>query len=473
MKTTPPMLIGVAAILTLVFTALCQTRAETAGPIQLQVQNGNLYVSTPFTNQFMLERLGPDMEWERVGLFTDLPSTPMEWFRAVRIDETPSGIDDSIVFTPGDFYGDDPAPLPDALGPWTLVRQGLGGETAIHGPLLRQASAVGDDAPPVLGAPAPTAVLFWQSTAGETVIWRLGTNGTRTSSVYVNTNVAAIPLEANGQWVYGGMADVSGDGRPELFWATTNSVMKTWFLDVNYQFDSQVTLYGAICPPEYQFRTAGKSSQGNSSNPDLEDLFWQDIHFGYIDTWHVKTDGTLDVAQPTEAMSIDRAWQLRCCGDINGDGRVELFFHHVTNRTTMTWFLDTNGMKTATNTMYAPIAAGWNMRCAGDVNGDALSEIFWQHDNGATAVWFLNTNGVATVSRRIYSKNINTGWRMVAAIDVDGDSRSELVWQHSNGSTAIWFLNTNGTLKTSRKIANTAVATKWKLRGAYSIPSVY
>lgn len=469
MKTRPSLLIGVAAALSLVFTAPRETRAETAGPIQLQVQNGNVYVSTPFTNQFMLERLGPDMEWERIGLFTDLASTPMEWFRAVRIDGTPSVLNDSIVFTPGDFYGEDPAALPDAPGLWTLVRQGLGGENSIHGPLLRQTSAVGDD-PPILNAPGPTAVLFWQSTAGETAIWRLGTNGTRTSSVSVNTNVAAIPVEANGQWVFGGLADISGDGRPELFWATTGSVMKTWFLDANYQFASQATLYGAVCPTDYQYRAIGKASQGNSSNPDREDLFFQDIYFGYIDTWHVKTDGTLEVAQPTEASAIDRAWQLRCCGDVNGDGRVELFFHHVTNRTTMTWFLDTNGVKTAITNMYPAIAAGWNMRCAGDANGDGLSEIFWQHNTGGTAVWFLNTNGVATVSRRIYSKNLATGWRMVAAIDVDGDARSELVWQHSNGSTAIWFLNTNGTLKTSRKISPSAVASKWKLRSAYSSP---
>ncbi len=446
--------------------------AGSSDAIRLHVQDNNLYVATSFTNQFMLERLGPDMEWERVGLFTDLKSTPMEWFRSIRIDGTPSMIDDSIVFTPGDLYGVEAPALPKAQGPWTLVRQGLGGENSIHGPLLRQESAVSDD-PPLLGAPAQTAVLFWQSTAGETVIWRLGTNGVRTSGVSVNTNVVALPVEANGEWVYGGMADIDGNGRPEIFWATTNSLMKTWFLDVNYQFASQATLYGSYCPTQYQFRAAGKSSQGNSSNPNLEDLFWQDSYFGYIDTWHVNTDGTLQVALPTEASSIPRGWQLRCCGDINGDDRVELFFHNITNYTTATWFLDTNGQRTVTNIMKAPIPAGWNMRCAGDANGDGLSEIFWQHDNGSTAVWFLNTNGTHRVGRRIYSKSLPAGWRMVAAIDVDGDNRSELIWHHTNGSTAIWFLNADGTHKVGRKISSTPVASKWKLHGAYSTTPIF
>ncbi len=443
-----------------------------ADDIRLHVQDNNLYVATSFTNQFMLERLGPDMEWERVGLFTDLKSTPMEWFRSIRIDGETSITDDSIVFTPGELYGVEAPSLPKAQGPWTLVRQGLGGENSIHGPLLRQESAVSDD-PPILGAPAQTAILFWQSTNGATVIWRLDTNGVRTSSVSVNTNVVALPAEVKGPWTFGTMTDISGDGRPEIFWAMSNTTIKTWFLDVNYQFASEAVLYGSLCPPEYQFRTFGKSSQGNSSNPNLDDLFCQDVYFGYIDTWHVNTDGTLQVAQPTEAGSIDRAWQLRCCGDVNGDGRVELFFHHVTNRTTMTWFLDTNGMKSATNTMKAPIPVGWNMRCAGDVNGDGLSEIFWQHDNGSTAVWFLNTNGTHKVGRPIYSKKLPAGWRLEAAIDVNGDNRSELIWSHTNGSTAVWFLNTNGTHKVGRKISSSPVAAQWKLRGAYSAPSIY
>ncbi len=471
MITTSTIRIGIAA-LAMALALPAWAREGASDSIRLHVQNDDLYIATSFTNQFMLERLGPDMEWERVGLFTDLKSSPMEWFRAVRIDGTPSVLDDSIVFTPGDLYGKQAPALPDAQGPWTLVRQGFGGENSIHGPLLRQTSAVGDDAPPILGAPAQSAVLFWQSTDGETVIWKLGTNGVRTSGVFVNTNVVALPAESNGPWVFGGMTDISGDGRPELFWANTNGTMRTWFLDETYQYASDATLYGSYCPVQYQFRAAGKASIGNSSNPNIDDLIWQDIFYGYIDTWHINTNGTLQSAVATDPGSIDRAWQLRCAGDINGDGRVELFFHHVTNRTTMTWFLNTNGVRTTTNTMYAPIAVGWNMRCAGDVNGDGLSEIFWQHDNGATAVWFLNTNGVATVSRRIYSKNINTGWRMVAAIDVDGDGTSELIWHHTNGSTAIWFLNANGTLKTSRRIANSAVATKWKLLAAYSIPSL-
>ena len=450
----------------------CATQANAAQIARLHIQDGNLYMATDFTTTFALERRVPGQDWERVTVFTDLNPYGMEWLRAVRLDGTPNPLDSTILFTPGDLQGTDGSKLPAVAGTWTLIRKGLGGAASAYGPMLRQESAIAQPEPVDAIMDDSTALLFWQSTAGELAFWGLNTNGVRNTNGLVSTNVL-LPPASHGPWVLGGAGDINGDGRPELFWCRTNQIMQTWFLDANNQFRSEATLYGSYCPAEYQLRAIGTGSIGNSTNPTLHDLFFQDIYFGYIDTWHLNLDGTLHVAVPTYASSINRSQQLRACGDVDGDGRVELFFHNTNNFTSQTWFLDIDGKMTASNVMYGAVAAGWNMRCAGDATGDGLAEVFWQHTNGATCVWFLNTNGYATSSRRIYTKNIATGWNMKAATDVDGDRRVELIWQHTNGATCAWFLNTNGTLKTSRKIISGNVASKWNIQSVAPVSAVF
>ena len=437
--------------------------------IQLCVQSNNLYLATSFTNQFLLERRGADLKWQRVGLFTDTDNTAMEWFRTVRLDGTPSRLDDSIVFTPGELPENSGAALPAAAGPWTLIRKGLGGDDSVYGPLLQRESPA-SPTEIVLGIPwSAQAAVFWSSTNGESAFWGLNTNGVRSTNGVVSTNL--MPYDSSAHWRLAGAADITGDGRAELFWVSTNHTPQTWFLDSSNQVVSTSTTYGANIPLEYILATVGKGSVGSTNADDAyDDLFFQDLRYGYVDTWHMNTDGRLRTAVPTYADSIDTNWRLRCCGDVTGDGRVELFFQNTNTHATETWLLDPNGQQTAMNPMYPSIAAGWTMRCAGDATGDGRAEIFWQKSDGATCVWFLNTNGYATSSRRIYTKNISKGWTMKAATDVDADGRVELLWQHTNGSTAIWFLNTNGTLRSSRAMNSSAVSAKWAIRAVYSAP---
>ncbi|MFH0880937.1 MAG: VCBS repeat-containing protein [Lentisphaerota bacterium] len=443
---------SLCAVMSMIFPFLAS--AVDPGPdVTLNLRDGNLYMATSCTNQFILERKTASTDWEKVGLFTGAASGEGEWFRTVSLQGTPEAEDDAIVFTPGDLGEESPA----GDGQQTLIRQGVAGDDGQYGPLVRKVSpasmpAVGGDVPLDISY----TMVYWHSTNGETAYWGLNTNGVRVVNGTVNTALV------DKVWMLGGFADINNDGRSEVIWCPSNATMKTWFLDSNYAYASQSVLYGSLCPKEYQMRCVGDCS-GDGYN----DLFFQDTYFGYIDTWHVNLDGTLRIAYPTFASSINRSWQLRCCGDVSGDGRVELFFHNTNSGQTGIWFLDTNGQLTVNSLITTTrVPTGWVMRASGDVSGDGRSEIFWQHTNGNTSVWFMNTNGVKTVSRQISSTLVPKGWLLRSAVDVNGDGRVELLWHNTtSGATSIWFLNTSGVKTVSRSMNNVAVATKWKLYG--------
>lgn len=311
-------------------------------------------------------------------------------------------------------------------------------------------------------------MVYWKSTTGYTAAWALNTSGVRSAAALVS----ATPLATPAEWILGGAADINGDGRAELFWCPTNATMRTWFLDANYQFESSAILYGSQCPTDYQLRAVGDCNGDGKT-----DLIFQDIYFGYIDTWFLESTGELHVAVPTYPGSIPSALQLRCAGDVNSDGRVELFFQNTSTGATEVWFLyggdpyaqpvptPNPGSQELVRAVHStPVPAGWTLRACGDVNNDGRVELFWQHTTGTTATWFLNSAGERTSAVLMHSAPVPAGWTMKGAVDVDADGKPEILWLNTTtGQTATWFLGVNGVRTISRLMHSTPVSPDWSM----------
>jgi len=78
------------------------------------------------------------------------------------------------------------------------------------------------------------------------------------------------------------------------------------------------------------------------------------------------------------------------------------------------------------------------MSLHGDINGDGKSDIFWQHLDGSASIWSMN--GVTQTSSGGMI-GPGTGWSVKMIGDFNGDGKSDVLWQHSDGSVAIWLMN--------------------------------
>ena len=56
---------------------------------------------------------------------------------------------------------------------------------------------------------------------------------------------------------------------------------------------------------------------------------------------------------------------------------------------------------------------GWQIKGTGDFNGDGKSDITWQHDNGTPAVWLMDGTN-ATVVGAFGPFNPGATWDMIA-----------------------------------------------------------
>jgi hypothetical protein len=78
-----------------------------------------------------------------------------------------------------------------------------------------------------------------------------------------------------------------------------------------------------------------------------------------------------------------------------------------------------------------------------DFNLNSVSDILWQSSDGTPAIWLMNGNGSFGISSlgAVGSFNPGPSWHIKANGDFDSDGRSDILWQSDDGTPAIWLMN--------------------------------
>ena len=98
---------------------------------------------------------------------------------------------------------------------------------------------------------------------------------------------------------------------------------------------------------------------------------------------------------------------------------------------------------TYTQTVYSS-GPGWTPILAGNFDGDFTSDLLWQHTDGSVAIWLMQ--GFPAVGFSVDASAVilgpGTGWVPAFLADFDGDGRTDILWRNaSTGDTAIWLMD--------------------------------
>lgn len=132
-------------------------------------------------------------------------------------------------------------------------------------------------------------------------------------------------------------------------------------------------------------------------------------------------------------------------GDINGDGYSDVVISATVSEQAFVYQGSETGL--GTNEVWSVSdegsvsAFGFNVRIAGDVNGDGYSDIFISGYSPKAYVYNGSPSGIPSAYNWIYSPGSgNSGWSVASAGDINGDGYSEVIVgnpNYSNGTFAV------------------------------------
>jgi uncharacterized delta-60 repeat protein len=253
--------------------------------------------------------------------------------------------------------------------------------------------------------------LLWTRDDGRYAIWLMNA-----TSVVGSAEI----MGAGSGWSVASVADLDGNGKSDLVWQHSDGRVAIWLMN------------GSAPATQAQILNAGGwrvTHAGDFNGDGKADLVFSHAD-GSVAMWTM--NGTASTGGAT-ILGPGSGWSVARIGDFDGDGKSDLLWAHADGRHAI-WLMDGTAPKAMTQVLNA---GAWSAAQVADLNGDGKSDILWQHADGSIAAWVMDGATLAMGSTLI---GAGTGWTIARAADFDGDGHADLLFQHPDGRAAIWLM---------------------------------
>jgi hypothetical protein len=142
--------------------------------------------------------------------------------------------------------------------------------------------------------------LWQEEAAGDLVVWLM--NGASRSSY----NYLSIPRPADPLWKVASVADMNGDGTPDLVWQHASSgALAAWMMNGTTVVDRVSVDPGVIADVNWKV-----VSTGDFNGDGKTDLLWKHMTSGYLIVWMMNGVTRTSVEWLSPYQLVDREWQI-------------------------------------------------------------------------------------------------------------------------------------------------------------------
>jgi hypothetical protein len=137
----------------------------------------------------------------------------------------------------------------------------------------------------------------------------------------------------------------------------------------------------------------------------------------------------------------DGNWQAVAAADMDGDGQTDVIFQHATNRTLAVWRM--NGLTLVQPSLLNPSTTGdngWSIVGTGDFNRDSKADLVFQHTDGTIALWMMDGLTLTESVLLDPAQPLQTSWRVKGVIDLNDDGQLDLLVQHTDETLGVLYL---------------------------------
>jgi PASTA domain/FG-GAP-like repeat len=189
------------------------------------------------------------------------------------------------------------------------------------------------------------------------------------------------------------------------------------------------------------------------------DIVWYNTRTGETQIWYINGASNItaraDVTDETgKPIAVGPPWEIVGSADMDGNGRADIVWHNASTGETQVWYMNgasriaSRGTVVDENGAFIPVGPPWAVVAAADMDGNGRADIVWHNAvTGETQVWYMN--GASRIASRgtVVDENgafipVGPPWAVVAAADMDGNGKADIIWHNaSTGVTQIWYMN--------------------------------
>jgi hypothetical protein len=237
--------------------------------------------------------------------------------------------------------------------------------------------------------------------------------------------------------------DFSGDGQPDLIWQSESTYQATvWFMGGPQGADFQSSGWLAQSGPAGWKLVAAADLNGDAK----PDLIWQHETTYQATVWYMGgPQGTVLLASAWLAQSGPVGWKIAAAADLNGDNKPDLLWQHETTYQVSVWYMGgaagTTLLSTAWVAQTGPL--DWKLVAAADLNGDTKPDMVWQHvATYQVSAWYMGGAQGATILTSTWLAELGPlNWKIAGAADLNGDGKPDLLWQNvTTYQASVWYM---------------------------------
>jgi ELWxxDGT repeat protein len=98
----------------------------------------------------------------------------------------------------------------------------------------------------------------------------------------------------------------------------------------------------------------------------------------------------------------------------------------------------------------------------GDFNADSRGDLLWRHSDGTTFAWLMRSGGTNYDGSNLGI--ISPQWHVEDRGDYNGDGIGDILWRHDDGTTFIWLMKNNATSFDGSNLG--MIPSQWHIEGS-------
>ncbi len=193
-------------------------------------------------------------------------------------------------------------------------------------------------------------------------------------------------------------------------------------------------------------------------------MLWRDSS-GALTNWLGTANGGFTNNWGNSGTNVPTDWSVVGTGDFNGDGNSDILWR--SSEGVVTNWLGNDAGGFSTNWTYANLGVPleWQIVGVGDFNGDSMSDVMWQHDSGVLVNWLGNSNGGFAANWDNAPTGVGAPWVVAATGDYNGDGRDDLFWRREdNGYAVEWLATASGGFVDNSAAFSGTIPTSWHVQ---------